>query len=106
MAAERRIPRAVLTGLIVLAATSLFEALKHVLLPGITLLESHIATIAVTTVSATAAAFAVFRRQTAMNERLSREVAERRLAEEKYRDLFENANDAILWSTPTFAMSK
>jgi PAS domain S-box-containing protein len=96
MTGQGLIPRAIQAGLIVLAAISLFEVVKHHLMPGISLLESHEITIGFTSICASVAAFVVFRKQAAMNEQLAREAKERKEAEEKYRDLFEHANDAIL----------
>jgi PAS domain S-box-containing protein len=85
----------VLTALIVMIGIILFEVIQHAMLPTLKLWEYHIVTIAFSTFCAAGAAFFVFRSQAGMNERLEIEVAERRKAEEKYRDLFENADDAI-----------
>ena len=91
-----KISRAMQTAVLVLACVSLFEFIKHLMLPGITLLESHLITICVTSVCGGTAAFVVFRKQENLTEQLATEVEERRQAEGKYRDLFEKANDAIL----------
>jgi len=95
MLSQGNIRRALLTALIVLISVSFVEVIQHLLLPDPTLRESHVIIIAFSTLCAAGAAFVVFRGQALMNERLEREVAERRQAEEKCRDLFENANDAI-----------
>jgi PAS domain S-box-containing protein len=92
---KRNITKAALTALIVLASISLFEAIEY-RPSGLTLWESYVVTIAFITLCAAGISFMVSRKQSLLSERLEQEKAERRQAEEKYRDLFEHANDAIL----------
>jgi PAS domain S-box-containing protein len=92
---QGNIRRAALTALIVLISIGLFEVVMHLLLPALTLWESHIISAVFSALFAAVAAFVIFRKQELLNKRLEREVVDRRQAEEKYRDLFEQANDAI-----------
>jgi PAS domain S-box-containing protein len=90
------------TILIILAAIVGFEIIIYLAMPGFSVGNSRIAMLVFSTFCAAAASYVLYRRQARLNERLLSEVAERRHAEEllrrseeKYRDLFENANDAI-----------
>ena len=97
------VDRAAVTGLIVFAGMALFEVVKHRLWPHITVWTSHIITILFNTLNAAGAALYLFRKQSKLHGLLEQETRDRiaaaetlRQSEEKYHDLFQNANDAIM----------
>ncbi len=90
------------TALVILAAIGVFEIILYFATPTLSVVNSLIFVIIFSTLCATSASFVLYRKQASLNDRLVAEVAERkhaedllRRSEEKYRDLFEHANDAI-----------
>lgn len=80
----------------------LFELVMNLVWPDIALRTSHALTIIVSALVAAIVANFFFRKQALLNKKLKDEIDERihaeevlRTSEEKYHDLFQNANDAI-----------
>jgi PAS domain S-box-containing protein len=80
----------------------LFELVTHLVWPDLALRTSHTLTIIVSALIAAVVTNFFFRKQTLLNKKLKEEIDERlhteevlRVSEEKYHDLFQNANDAI-----------
>ena len=90
------------TTLIIVTAIVGFEVIIYLAMPGLSGVNFRIIMLVFSILCAAAASYMLYRGQARLNERLLVEVAERKHAEEllrrsneKYRDLFENANDAI-----------
>lgn len=103
IASEQSKTSTVTAGLIIIALVSLagmtaFEVLKHLLLPGITMWQSHVVTIIFSTVIATSTAYFVLRKYQDMHGRAISELAERkrietvlRESEDRYHHISANA---------------
>jgi len=85
--------------LLVLAAMvvfmSAYEALKQVIAPGITIIQSHVVTVIFSSLAAAAAAWAVLLRREALLARLRRENTLRRAAEDTFRRLAMRRQDLL-----------
>lgn len=71
-----------LTFLVMVVSMSLYEMLKQLLNPGITIWESHITTITVSSIAATLAAFYIYRKYDKLNNIALQEIKERKQAQE------------------------
>jgi two-component system cell cycle sensor histidine kinase/response regulator CckA len=100
------LPRLLVVAVCMVAGTTLFEATKQMLLPAITVWQSHILTIVFSTVAALFVAFLIARRSDRIIKRISEEIAFRReterklrLSEEKLSKIFQANPDWIIISS-------
>jgi signal transduction histidine kinase len=96
-AASKGIPiwPVVRTALVMLCMMTLYESLKQILFPRITIWQSHFVTIVFSSVVATIAAYVILRKHQALLRRALSEIAERKRIEEALRQSEENLEQRV-----------